>query len=342
VDSSVAVSINLRDCVDYTSTVSTMLTRNWFALLVLAVTAQAGMPTEKEARHMFEHFKQKFSKTYADEETRFENFKMSIAAATELNDKEGVNCAWNSTGENCPYGITPFSDMHKDEFKTKMLGYKPSNKTNRGLRTMAPSEYADGWAVSKKDWRSDGKVSPMKDQNPCGVCWAFSAASTVESAYAIKYGGKPPILSPEQIVECDGTHHCNDQTSGGNYEQAWQYLQQHGGLSTLSEYPITCCDETRSPKIGKCKKTSPKVKVTGVNDGPQNEDALASAVASQGPFSIAVAAESWQHWTGGTKIMTQCDGSVDHAVSIVGFDKTGGTHYWIVRNQWGTNWGHEG
>jgi len=299
---------------------------------------------------MFEHFKQKYSKTYADEERRFENFKESIAAATELNDKEGVDCAWSrssnallsSTGASCPYGITPFSDMQKEEFKAKMLGYTPSNKTNPGLRTMAPSEYANGWAVSKKDWRADGKVTPMKDQNPCGVCWAFSAASTVESAYAIKYGVKPPILSPEQIVECDGTHDCNDQTSGGNYEQAWQYLQQHGGLATESDYPTTCCNEARSPKIGTCKKKTAKVKVTGVSDGPTSEDALASAVASQGPFSIAVAAESWQHWTGGTKIMTQCGGSVDHAVSIVGFDKTGSTPYWIVRNQWGTDWGHDG
>lgn len=311
---------------------------------------QAGLPTEEEVRDMFEHFKRTYSKTYANEEPHFGNFKKSIAAATDLNNEEGVKCAWNrsssvslaSSGESCPYGITPFSDMHKDEFKASMLGYTPSNKTSFDINIMHPAEYAGGWAASKKDWRSEGKVSPMKDQNPCGVCWAFSAASTVESAYAIKYGGSPPILSPEQIVECDGTHHCNDKTSGGNYEQAWNYLKEHGGLATESSYPTTCCNEARRPEIGTCKRRNAKVMVTGDKRGPGNENALAAAVASQGPFSIAVAAEAWQHWAGGSKIMTKCGGNVDHAVSIVGFDKTGSTPYWIVRNQWGKRWGNDG
>jgi len=299
---------------------------------------------------MFNHFKEKYNKAYADEDQRFENFKESIAAATELNNKEGVKCTWSrsknallsSSGESCAYGITPFSDMHKAEFRSSMLGYTPSNKTSLEINIMDPSEYTDGWAVSKKDWRSEGKVSPMKDQNPCGVCWAFSAVSTVESAYAIKYGGSPPVLSPEQVVECDGTHHCNDRTSGGNYEQAWNYLKTHGGITTEAAYPTTCCNEARHPEIGTCKKKRATVKVTGDKRGPQNEAALAAAVASQGPFSIAVAAEAWQHWTGGSKIMTNCGGSVDHAVSIVGFDKTGSTPYWIVRNQWGKRWGDQG
>merc|ERR1712087_1007756 len=97
-------------------------------------------------------------------------------------------------------------------------------------------------------------------------------------------------------------------------------------------------------KIGTCQRKTATVKVTGDVRGPQNEDSLAAAVASKGPFSIAVAAETWQHWTGGTKIMTQCGGPylVDHTVSIVGFDKSGSAPYWIVRNQWGTRWGNEG
>lgn len=75
---------------------------------------------------------------------------------------------------------------------------------------------------------------------------------------------------------------------------------------------------------------------------PKSEHELAAAVAAHGPFSIAVAAESWQHWTGGKKVMTECNGNVDHAVSIVGFDKTAKVPYWIVRSQWGTHWGDKG
>lgn len=299
---------------------------------------------------MFEHFKQEYSKTYADEEIRFEHFKKSIAAANELNNEEGVNCAWSrssndllsSSGESCPYGITLFSDMDKEEFKAQMLGLDtPGNETNLG-EPMDPALYANGMSVSKKDWRSSGAVTPMKNQNPCGFCWAFSAVSTIESAYAIKYGGRAPILSPEEAVECSGHHQCSGRSAGGFYTTAWQDLKKHGGLSTESAYPTTCCGAGARGKTGTCKRTAPKVKVTGMSNGPKNENSLAAAVASQGPFSIAVAAEDWQHWRGGGKVMSKCSGSVDHAVSIVGFDKTASTPYWIVRNQWGANWGDKG
>lgn len=40
--------------------------------------------------------------------------------------------------------------------------------------------------------------------------------------------------------------------------------------------------------------------------------------------------------------MTHCDGDIDHAVSVVGFDKSATPPYWIVRNQWGADWGDNG
>ena len=38
----------------------------------------------------------------------------------------------------------------------------------------------------KVDWREKGKVTEAKEQGYCGSCWAFVAAGTMESAYAIK------------------------------------------------------------------------------------------------------------------------------------------------------------
>lgn len=34
--------------------------------------------------------------------------------------------------------------------------------------------------------------------------------------------------------------------------------------------------------------------------------------------------------------------TVNHAVTIVGYGSRKGIGYWIVRNQWGTNWGEDG
>jgi C1A family cysteine protease len=204
---------------------------------------------------------------------------------------------------------------------------------------MTRDEFAVGLTVQKKDWRDDGVVTPIKDQNPCGVCWAFSATGTIESAAAIA-GGSLQVLSAEQIIDCDGSG-CN---GGGDPHQAFQYVQKAGGLDTDSAYPQTCCNE-KSKNTGSCafKSGSGAVQVTGISMGPQTEDELAAAVASQGPFSIGVDATGWDTYKGGISTTGGgCGTSLDHAVAIIGFDKTGDTPYWIIRNQWGTDWGEGG
>lgn len=38
---------------------------------------------------------------------------------------------------------------------------------------------------SEFDWRSLGKVSPIKNQGACGSCWAFTTIEVIESHVAI-------------------------------------------------------------------------------------------------------------------------------------------------------------
>ncbi len=78
----------------------------------------------------------------------------------------------------------------------------------------------------------------------------------------------------------------------------------------------------------------------------QNEATLQSNLESKGPVSVCVDAEPWQHYTGG--IMTASSGclkgynDLDHCVQLVGHNSAGATPYWLVRNQWATNWGQAG
>eukprot|EP01084_Bolivina_argentea_P127585 225600_1 len=68
---------------------------------------------------------------------------------------------------------------------------------------------------------------------------------------------------------------------------------------------------------------------------------MAAWVLPNGPLSIAVDATTWQTYTGG--IVTNCASvQIDHGVLIVGFDDTGATPYWIIKNSWGPSWGEEG
>lgn len=44
------------------------------------------------------------------------------------------------------------------------------------------------------DWRTQGAVNPVKNQNTCGASWAYSATSMVESAHFIASGEAKELL----------------------------------------------------------------------------------------------------------------------------------------------------
>merc|ERR1712034_216331 len=73
----------------------------------------------------------------------------------------------------------------------------------------------------------------------------------------------------------------------------------------------------------------------------QDENALATALASTAPVSICVDATSWQDYTKGI-LKSDCPSAysdLDHCIQLVGYTKGGTTPYWIIRNSWGTTWG---
>lgn len=75
-----------------------------------------------------------------------------------------------------------------------------------------------------------------------------------------------------------------------------------------------------------------------------DEESLMEIISVHGPVAAAVNALSWQNYLGGI-IQYHCDGnfkSVNHAVQIVGYDRTGPVPFYIVRNSWGTNFGDKG
>lgn len=66
-----------------------------------------------------------------------------------------------------------------------------------------------------------------------------------------------------------------------------------------------------------------------------------SAVAKQ-PVTAAIAADSLQLYTEGIHDQPCRDGSVNHAVLVVGYGEENGTPYWKVKNSWGVTWGESG
>jgi cathepsin F len=305
-----------------------------FALFALASAARS---RDEISFRKFVDYNRAHGKSHASFEEfaqKFSNFKDSLIRIDRRNQEHGTPV----------FGLNKFSDMSVEEFKAKYLGY-------RGVGIQPNEVMPSNGGPSNVDWRTKGAVSPVKDQEQCGSCWAFSTTEEVESMWFLSKGTLP-VLAPQQIVNCDKNDNgCN----GGDTVSAYSYVESAGGLVPESDFPYTGTDG--SCKYDKTKVVAPvkgfKYATPPCNDScsKQDEGTLGANLASVGPVSICVYAESWQDYTSGvlTKNCPKSYSSLDHCVQLVGYsgastDETGkpSPAYWIVRNSWNTDWGLDG
>jgi len=305
-------------------------------LAIVAVLASASFePADVELK--FIQWAQKFSKTYASMEEShlaLANFKASLERVALRND------AARSRNSSRPavFGLNQFSDMTPDQFRTKMLMPKREYP-----KVSAPTLKNKGVSVpASLDWRDQNAVTPVKNQEQCGSCWAFSATEAIESAWILS--GKGTLnntdLAPQQIVDCDingGDEGCN----GGFTPGAYQYVMGAGGLESESNYPYQGVG-------GQCEFSAKKIdaSISGFQYATQDgdENAMVQSLVEWGPLSICVDASNWQDYQSG--IMSDWDCcwfcQLDHCVQLVGYDNTGSEGYYLVRNSWTTQWGING
>ena len=83
--------------------------------------------------------------------------------------------------------------------------------------------------------------------------------------------------------------------------------------------------------------------IVSYDDVDPNSSADLLAAIVQQPISVAVEADQliWQFYTGGI-IKEGCGTNLDHGVLAVGFNTTGLTPYYLVKNSWGAKWGEAG
>jgi len=312
------------------------------ACVLCLAEARRAFDLNKHPRALFKEYLQEFPHAFADDAARQARYQVFVHNLQKIKSQNVEHAG------RAEFGLNKFSLMHEREFK---------NYVHRGVKTprdwtawfgvnashMMAALPADQLAAAPAsvDWRKHNPpvVTAIKDQGQCGDCWAFSSTGNIEGQWALA-GHTLVSLSEQQLCSCDHVcinGQCDQGCDGGMMANAFTYVIKVGGLESESAYPY---EGTNS----KCKFAANKIvaKISSYKMIPHDPVQMASVVATTGPISIAVDAETWQNYNGGI-IKSHCGTQLDHAVLIVGYAvSSGNVPYWIVKNSWGTDWGMDG
>jgi len=194
---------------------------------------------------------------------------------------------------------------------------------------------------NRYDLRDEGLLTPIKDQNRYGTCWAFATYGSLESDL-LKLAQPAYDFSENNLVNKHGFDLGFD--DGGNISMSSAYLARGDGpvLESCDQYP----NPGGSPNCPRVKYIEDIVWLPGRANTNDNQY-LKQAVYYHGAVYTSMYWDgdfynrsTYTYYYNGTE-------NANHAVVIVGWDDNKETQAsnpgaWIVRNSWGKGFGEEG
>jgi len=197
------------------------------------------------------------------------------------------------------------------------------------------------------DWRDHMPGTPAKaadalNQGSCGSCWAFGAATTMAYRLNIASNGKyNAVPSPQIGMSCaKGSGACN----GGWFSNFYNAMRDNNIPAHWSEAYTGkpgSCPASSSKSIAYKAKNAPGSTRTGPSI--TGVDAMMLEIKTNGPAGMAINAgdTAFQRYKSGVA-QTSVQGSLSHAITVLGWGTMDGVKYWLVQNSWGAGWGDGG
>ncbi|CAF1698323.1 hypothetical protein HID58_051109 [Brassica napus] len=275
----------------------------------------------------FARFTHQYGKMYQHAEEikhRFSVFKENLDLIRSTNKK----------GLSYKLGVNKFADLTKQEFQRNKID-AASFATLKGSHNLTERALLETATPSVKDWREDGIVSSVRDQEQCEAGWAISSVGAVEAAHRKKYGIRIS-LSEQQLLDCSTN---NNGCDGGFAAKAFQYIKERG-LILRAVYPYES-----TQRICRHQLALPRVLIRSYRIGV-DENELKQWVGSIGPVTIGFHVKtSFAFYESGVYTSSECGSTTEdlnHFMLVVGYGIEDGIPYWLVQNSWGTDWGEKG
>lgn len=201
-----------------------------------------------------------------------------------------------------------------------------------------PSSAFPSVSSSAFSWRD--RMTPVKNQQSCGSCWAFASTAVFEGSYSL-INNQQVDLSEQFLVNCVPPYSgpSGDNCQGNTQTAVWKYLMQNGD-NTEQNLGYTAKMSSCTSSMAGTYKIQSWGYVSPNNPSSPSVDELKAAIVAHGPITVSVnATDAFSNYTGG--IFDADEGNdTNHAVVLAGWDDSKGA--WHMRNSWSADWGEGG
>jgi len=255
-----------------------------------------------------------------------------LASASFL-ERQKIIDAVNKANNGWVASHNKFSGWEAEDIKGLLGAVLPPKAGNRARKDSSLPDSFD----ARQKWNNC--IHPIRDQQQCGSCWAFSAAEALSDRVCIG-NGVDVILSPQDLVSCDTE---NMGCDGGYLPATWDYMVATG-LVTDTCFPYVSGTGTAPACPGACVDSedwNKKYKAASYSNIPASQ--MQQELYQNGPMQVAFDVyEDFMSYSGGVYRHLTGQYLGGHAVKVIGWGNQNGDDYWLIANSWGPDWGLSG